>query len=51
MSGLSIRAVKDLKLNNKVIYVATLGGGVFRYLRPGSRNISIDPSLLLLLED
>ena len=51
MSGLSVRAVKDLELNSEVIYAATLGGGVFRYLRPSKKNISSVPAFILLLLD
>lgn len=31
MSGLTVRAVKDIVMNKEVIYGATQGGGVFRY--------------------
>ena len=31
MSGLMVRAVKDIAINDRVIYVATQGGGVFKY--------------------
>lgn len=31
MSGLTIRAVKDLAMNDRVLYAATQGGGVYRY--------------------
>ena len=51
MSGLTFRAVKDIVLNEKVIYVATQGGGVFRYLRTETRGNSIAPLLLLLFDD
>jgi len=33
MSGLTIRAVKDLAISAKVMYAATQGGGVFRFDR------------------
>ena len=32
MSGLTFRAVKDIAMNEKVLYAATDGGGVFRYM-------------------
>lgn len=51
MSGLTFRAVKDIVLNEKVIYVATQGGGVFRYLRPETKGNSIAPLLPLILND
>lgn len=31
MSGLTIRAVKDLAMNDRVLYAATQGGGVYRF--------------------
>jgi photosystem II stability/assembly factor-like uncharacterized protein len=33
MSGLAVRAVKDIAVNDTAIYAATQGGGVFRYWR------------------
>ncbi|MCU0603897.1 MAG: hypothetical protein MUC33_14690 [Desulfobacterales bacterium] len=49
MSGLAVRAVKDMDVNRQVIYAATQGGGVFRYLRPAPRPVPNPgiPSLLL----
>jgi photosystem II stability/assembly factor-like uncharacterized protein len=50
MSGLAVRAVKDLDVNREAIYAATQGGGVFRYLRTPSSVVQ-NPGLPLLLLD
>lgn len=41
MSGLTVRAVKDIVMNKEVIYAATQGGGVFRY---GGSNLATTPT-------
>ncbi len=45
MSGLSVRAVKDIAVNEGTIYAATQGGGVFMFNRSDSNvvNLSIFP--------
>jgi len=50
MSGLNVRAVSDIDLNDEVIYVATMGGGVYRYLRSQKKFIQL-PALMLLLDE
>lgn len=41
MSGLAMRAVKDLTVSDTVIYAATQGGGVFRYSRTSFHDVSL----------
>ncbi|MBM4064197.1 MAG: hypothetical protein FJ266_00910 [Planctomycetes bacterium] len=41
MSGLTVRAVKDVVMNKEVIYGATQGGGVFRY---AEKELEIAPT-------
>jgi photosystem II stability/assembly factor-like uncharacterized protein len=50
-SGLSVRVVRDIAMTNQVIYVATGGGGVFRYFRPETKRSIIGPLLPVILED
>jgi len=51
MSGLAVRAVKDIAINATAIYVATRGGPVFRFLRSGQSlpTPKAMPWLMLLL--
>ena len=53
MTGLTVRAVKDLALNDKVIYAAAQGGGVFKYYRQGvpASNPGLTGTMQLLLEE
>ena len=50
MSGLTFRTVKDIAINEKFMYAATQGGGVFRYSRKTKQIFNtVSPIMMLLL--
>jgi photosystem II stability/assembly factor-like uncharacterized protein len=52
MSGLTFRTVKEIAINEKFMYAATQGGGVFRYSRDTKQILDIfAPIIMLLLEE